>query len=160
MAAPPMPLPWLKVNEFYVTPSPSRMYGPDNAVYVQTRLPSNYGPQQTGVWHKSDLKPLGVSADAVAAFLSGLLIITHGTAEEIADIRVAFRRPGDTDCDTSKYLGQSCEAHIGGGQRSGLATWVPLTNGEFEFCYQIATPGAYPQNSAYAINLSLQAWAR
>lgn len=164
--APILPLPWVKVTEFYVTASPSRLYGPDNAVYVQTHLPTNYGPQATGVWHTVDLGAFGVPPDALAAFLSGMLVITGGTTAEIADIQVGFRRPGDTTPCT-KYLGQTVfqtnvigEQVVYGGQRSNMATWVPLVDGKFEFCYQISTPGAWPSNSSYAINLSLQAWAR
>jgi hypothetical protein len=170
--APVLPLPWQKVTEFYVTPSPSRMYGPANAVYVQTGLPAelNEGPQTRGVWHTVDLASFGVPSDAVAAFLSGLLIITGGEVAEVADLRVVFRRPGDTTPCT-KYLGQTSfqtnvvptpygNMAIGGGQRSNMATWVPLADGKFEFCYQVSTGGAWPTNPSYGINLSLQAWAR
>lgn len=163
---PPRPFPWVKANELYVTPSASRQYGPDengeagNVIYVITRIPGPvYGPQESGVWHTVDLKPLGVTADAQAAFLSGILIITRGTTSETADITVAFRRPGDgTPC--TKYLGQAVEAHSGGGQRSPISSWVPLDDGKFEFCYRIMTPGSWPTNSAYGINMSLQAWTR
>lgn len=158
--APSLPLPWTKVSEFFVTPSPARLYGPSNAVYVQTHLPTNYGPQATGVWHAVDLRPWGVASDAHAAFLSGMLVITHGASEEIADLHLVLRRPGDFSVDCSKYIGQVVEAHISGGQRSGMASWVPLQDGQFEFCYQISTPGTWPSNSSYAINLSLQAWVR
>lgn len=165
---PALPLPWLRAADLYVTSSPSRMYGPANAVYVQTGLPSglNEGPQTRGVWHTVDLVPFGVSADATAAFLAGLLVITSGTTAEIADIQVGFRRPGDTTPCT-KYLGQTSfqvntigGAVISGGQRSNMATWVPLAGGKFEFCYNVSTGGAWPANPSYAINLSLQAWAR
>ena len=101
----------------------------------------------------------GLTADAQAAFLSGLLIITRGTTSETADITLTFRRPGDgTPC--TKYLGQAVEAHSGGGQRSPISSWVPLDDGKFEFCYRIMTPGSWPTNSAYGINMSLQAWTR
>lgn len=164
---PSLPLPWQKVTEFFVTPSPSRMYGPANAVYVQTGLTSgNEGPQERGIWHTVDLRPFGVSEDAAAAFLAGLLIITGGFTEETADIQVGFRRPGDTT-PCSKYLGQtSFQTNIvngqslPGGQRSNMATWVPLAGGKFEFCYRVSTSGSWPVNPSYAINLSLQAWAR
>lgn len=169
---PPSPLPWLKVTDLYVTPSPARMYGPANAVYVQTGLPSglNEGPQTRGAWHTVDLTPFGVAPNATAAFLAGLLVITGGTAAEVADIQVGFRRPGDTTPCT-KYLGQTSfqtnavviggqVVPLPGGQRSNMATWVPLADGKFEFCYNVSTGGAWPTNPSYAINLSLQAWAR
>lgn len=165
--APALPFAWQKVTEFYVTSSPARLYGPDNAVYVQTHLPSgNLGPQQTGVWHTVDLGAFGVPPDAVSAFLSGMLVITGGSTAEVADIQVGFRQPGDTTPCT-KYIGQTVYQTnvvsgqtIGGGQRSNMATWVPLADGKFEFCYLLSTQGAWPANASYAINLSLQAWAR
>lgn len=166
--SPVLPLPWIKATEFYVTPSPSRIYGPDNAVYIITHGPagSDYGQQETNAWHTIDLAPFGVPADATAAFLSGLLIITGGTTAEIADLRVVFRRPGDmTSC--AKYMGQASfqtnsvnGQPIGGGQRSTMATWVPLAEGKFELCYQLSTIGTWPTNPAYGINLSVQAWTR
>lgn len=166
--SPPSPLPWLRVSEFYVTPSPSRIYGPNNAVYVQTRLPegSNVGPQQVDTWHTVDLAAFGVPSDAVAAYLSGMLVITGGTTPEIANITIGFRRPGDTT-SCGKYLGQAtfqtnsvAGQSIIGGQRTNMATWVPLSNGKLEFCYSLSTAGAWPDNPSYAINLSIQAWAR
>lgn len=166
--APILPFPWIKATEFYVTSSPSRIYGPDNAVYILTHGPdgSNFGPQETGVWHTIDLGPFGVPSDASAAFLSGLLIITGGSTAEIADLRVVFRRPGDTT-SCAKYMGQASfqtnnvnGQAIVGGQRSTMATWVPLADGKFELCYQLSTTGSWPTNPSYGINLSVQAWAR
>lgn len=170
--APSLPLPFVKITELYVTTSASRLYGPDNAVYVMThgQPGTAYGPQQTGVWHTVDLAPFGVAADAQAAYLTGLLIITGGTTGEIADLHVGFRRPGDTT-PCSKYLGQTSSvthviylneawASLAGGQRTNMSTWVPLADGKFEFCYTLSTGGSWPTNPAYGINLSLQAWGR
>lgn len=160
MTSPALPLPWVKASEVFFTPSPARLY-PNNAVYVGTHLGSgNYGTQGESQWHTVDLKPFGVAGDAITAFLSGMLIITHGTTPETADLQIVFRKPGDASCPTSAVLGQTIEASVYGGQRSTMATWVPLLNGCFQYSYYISTPGNWPQNSGYGINLSLQAWAR
>lgn len=158
-----MGLPWVKLNEFYYTPTQVKLYplgGDGAAVYVMTHLPSPLGPQAMDQWHTVDLTAAGIPADAKAAFLSGMLIITHGTTVETADIHLTFREHGDASADVTKYIAQSCEAHVGGGQRSTMATWVPLKDGKFDFSYHIATPGAWPTNSAYGINLSVQMWGR
>lgn len=176
---PTLPLPWVKLSEIYYTPSQARLYGsggasincgkpvthtnPCNAVYVQTHLPtgSNEGPQAQNTPHVVDLVPYGVAEDAKVAWLSGLLIITHGSSSEIADIMVSFAAENDAAFNCSKYIGQTIEAATGSGQRSNFSTMVPLTNGKFKFCYRLATPGGqYPSQSSYAINLSLQAWGR
>lgn len=160
MTDPTLPLPWIKASEIYFTTSPSRMYA-NNAVYVGTHLgANNYGTQGANQWHLVDLKPFGVTSDAIAAFLSGLLIITHGNAAETADLCIVFRQPGDASCPTTAYIGQTIEAAVGGGQRSTMGTWVPLSGGCLEFSYSVNTPGDWPANSSYGINLSLQAWAR
>ena len=133
----------------------------DNAVYAQTHLQDGlcFGNCTPGEWVRVDLKPFGVSADAKAAFLAGLLIITHGTESEISDLHITFKAPSATG-NCAKYIGQAIEAHIGGGQRSSMATWVPLEDGLFDWCYTVGTDGACPTNPAYGVNLSPQAWTR
>lgn len=157
---PALPLPWVKLSEIYYTPSQSRVYGPGNAVDVLTHLSSgNIGPQIQNTPVTVDLVPFGVSADAKVAWLGGILIITHGTTNEVADMLMTFAADGDT-IDCTKYIGQSAEAYIGGGQRQTMFVAVPLNAGKFQFCYSVATPGAWPTNSSYGINLSLQGWGR
>lgn len=168
---PSLPLAWVKLTEIYYTTGQVRMYGdtpevcsvaPCNAVYVQTRLGEggDAGPQATDTWHTVDLTAFGVAEDAKVAFLSGVLIITHGTTEELANLTVTLRAHGDNNSSCSKYLGQVIETSIASGQRSTFSTMVPLNAGKFDFCYRISTTGNYPDHSAYAINLSLQAWGR
>lgn len=169
---PALPLSWVKLSEIYYTPSQVRMYGsggntlncggaPCNAVYVQTNLPSgqNEGPQALATPVTVDLTPFGVATDAKVAWLSGVLIITHGTTAEDADIHVTFAANGST-IDCSRYIGQTVEGNLGGGQRSNISVMVPLNEGKFQFCYSLSTSGAWPTNSSYGINLSLQAWGR
>lgn len=175
---PPLPLPWVKLSEIYYTPTQARLYGSGgstlncgapagsvslcNAVYIQTHgAPgTNEGPQTPNVPITIDLRPFGVADDAKAAFLSGILVITHGNASELAEVRVTFAADDGSPFDCSRYLGQAGEASIGNGIRSNMATWVPLTGGKFRLCYYIGTPGNWPANSSYAINLSVQAWGR
>lgn len=160
MPDPSLPLPWLKASEVYFTTSAARLYS-NNVVYVGTHLgEDNYGTQGADQWHLVDLKPYGVSSDAISAFLSGVLIITHGITPETADMRIVFRRPGDLSCSTEAMIGQVIEGAIGGGQRSTMATWVPLEDGCFAYSYSLSTPGDWPVNSGYGVNLSLQAWSR
>lgn len=176
--APPHPLPWERVEEIYFTPSQVRMYGPDNVVYIQCQIPQPYGACRPNVWHRFDLKPLGVAPDAKFAFLSGMLIISHGYVFETSNLTVTFRRPGDNAASCAKYLGQAQATQnmsppllTQGGDpyivpvdsaRSNMATWVPVSNGEIDWCYAYSgAVGLYPHGgSAYAINLSVQAWAR
>lgn len=184
---PPLPMPWVKLSEIYYTPTQVRLYGagsqppsfctisqPCNAVYVMTHLPTsigNYGPPATNCvdpptcnqWASNpitvDLAPFGIAEDAKVAWLSGMLIITHGTTVETADIHVTFAAYGGP-IDCTRYLGQTVEPHVGGGQRSNMSTLVPLSERKFQFCYFLNTPGEWPDNSSYGINLSIQAWGR
>jgi hypothetical protein len=102
---------------------------------------------------------LPVPVDAKAVFLSGLLVITHpmvttwsypgGTCE----VRATFRAPGSAHHEDNFQI-QALEAHTGGGVRSTVATWAPVTNRQVEFFYRM-TPGC-----PSLINLSLQAYLR
>lgn len=144
---------WTRSTEMYTSQDNSK--GPI-PVFVNSVAP--IGPA-AGQWVQVDLKPLGVEANAKSAFLSGLLIITHGSAPQACDLTVSMRAPG-SPLAAGNYLGQTVEAHIGGGQRSGFASWVPLVNGVFEFQWNRSTFGQWPTECAYGINLSLQAWTR
>lgn len=181
---PPMPMSWVKLSEIYYTPTQVRLYGAGNeppsfcdttlcnAVYVMTHLPGGtWGPPASNCvdppacnqWVSNpitvDLSPLGLAEDAKVAWMSGMLIITHGTTVETADIHVTFAAYG-SPIDCTRYLGQTVEPAVGGGQRSNMATLVPLSERKFQFCYFLNTPGAWPTNSSYGINLSIQAWGR
>lgn len=156
---PPLPMTFQKSTEIYTATNQVRMYT-DNPIYFGANVPQTWGKPASGVWHRTDLKPFGVASDAKAAYLSGMVIITHGETSEVAEIRLTARRPGDNASDCNKYLGQAVEAHINGGIRSGLSFWVPLVNGEFEWCWTPSTGGVWPTNSAYGANMSLLAWVR
>lgn len=156
---PPIPMTFQKSTEIYTATNQVRLYS-DNPIYFGANMPQTYGTPAAGVWHRVNLKPFGVSADAKSAFLSGILIITHGLTGETADMTITARRPGDNASDCKHLIGQAVESSVGGGIRSGVALWVPLINGEFEWCWKGTTGGVWPTNSSYGANLSLLAWVR
>lgn len=126
------------------------------AIFVNTY--TNTGPTEA-VWNRLSLASLGVPSDAKGVFLSGILIITHGTTVQTCDLTISFRAPGDT-IDAGNYIGQTIEAAVGSGQRSNMSTWAPARNGEIEFYWKRNTPGQWPTECSYGINLSAQAYVR
>lgn len=146
---------WKKLNELWINDGEA-----PNVIFVKRGSPDgDFGPQPD-TWTTVDLNPLGVPREAITAFLAGLLIITHGEAVEIADLRISFRHLGDTSVPLTTYESQTLEADTTGGQRSGVALWVPVVNGFIEYAYHVGTTGIYPAHSTYAINLVLQAWGK
>lgn len=164
---PTLPPVWEKVTDLYINSGPPRQYvGPvfmTNCWSVNGVCTGSRGPIP-GVWTPIDLtvSPWNLASDAKWAWLSGRVIITRGAASESAHVGVMFRAPGDTRviCDQSHYMGQGVEASAAGGIRTNMSTWVPLVNGKVEVCWEYSTPGTWPTNSSYGINLSIQAWAR
>ncbi len=119
-----------------------------------------------GHWCRVMVSSYGLPEDTKAIFVSGILIITHGMKSETADLQVGFRAAGDNN-DPAKvvpggvwYSAQSVEAAIGNGQRSTMASWIPVRNGAFEFKWTRSTSGSWPESSSYGINLTFQAFAR
>jgi hypothetical protein len=150
---------WQKSTEIYTDKRSSKH---PIAIFMNSMNAANFIPPNIGgqnQWHRIDLKPLGVSADAKSAFLCGLLVITHGTNPQEGQVTCSFKSPSST-MHHANYMGQSIESHIGGGQRSNIATWCPLENGEFDFSYNWIGDGLWSANCSYGINLSLQAWTR
>lgn len=131
---------------------PSAPTGP-TAIFVNSY--AGLGPP-AGQWTEVDLTPHGVPPDAQAAFVSGLLLVTHGTTPQICDLTIYFRKPGDTA--EPNYVGQAIEAHVSGGQRSGFAAWVALLGGKFQYKWGRNTFGQWPSECAYGVNLRLQAY--
>lgn len=157
--SPVLPLSFLKATEFYIPTNQVRMYE-NTPIYFGANVPVPWGTPTPNVWIQVDLKPWGVTADAKGAYLTGELIITHGTTVETADLHLTARKTGDTTADCTKLISQAVEASVGNGQRSGASFWVPLTNGTFEWCWNGSTGGVWPTNSAYGANLTLNAWVR
>ncbi len=117
---------------------------------------TSYGPMN-GSWQQLNVSALGIPSEAKAVFLSGLLIITHGTMAESCDLTISFRAPGN-DLDAGNYMGQTVETAIGGGQRSTMATWTPIKDGKIEFQWNRSTFGQWPTSCSYGINLSAQSF--
>jgi hypothetical protein len=144
---------WQEVNVIGVRTDNSKA---PTVIFINTYTGTGPAP---GVWHQIDVTALGVPADAKAAFLSGILIISHGTTAQTCDLTVSLRAPGD-DLLAGNYIGQTIETAVGGGQRSNMSSWVPLVGGKFEFQWNRNTYGPWPSECSYGINLSLQAYGR
>lgn len=144
---------WTKATETWVALDNSKRPG---VVFVNSYTPEGC---HAGQWCSFDLTALGVTTDAKAAFLSGLLLITHGNTQQLCDLTVAFRAPGSA-MTADYYSGQVIEPWVGGGQRTPFSTWVPLVGGKFEFQWNRNTTGQWPAECSYGVNLSVQAWVR
>lgn len=130
------------------------------SVLFTNTIASQYHPP-ANVWYTVDVTRWGVPSDALAVFLSGMLIITHGTREETCNLTLALRAPG-SNLDSGNYSGQVIEAHVGGGQRSTFSSWVPVKSGRFEWSWNTSqwTGENWPAECSYGLNMSLQAYLR
>lgn len=101
----------------------------------------------------SNCLPTGVKG----IFVSGILIITHGTTNEACDLNFAARAYGDL-LNEGNSICQTIEPFLGGGQRSGCSTWIPVVNDKFQIYQKTNTPGTWPDHCSYGINLVVQAY--
>lgn len=110
-------------------------------------------------WIEATIPP-EAPADAVAAHVVGILIITHpGLTQPIptADLHLRLRRAIGVDNPYSPdYIGQVCEAQPGG-VRSPFAAWVALQDRKFEYHWTRSTPPPYPQYPSYGFKLYVDA---
>lgn len=131
------------------------------------QLPDSGVPGANGPWRLVDLSGI-VPEGTKAVFLSGLLIITHGSEAGIADLAIGFRKPGYAlnptpawDPNDHSFVMQCCEVDVTGGQRSTAATWVPLDDDRcFEIRWQRSMAGSFPVKPSYGINLRITAYLR
>lgn len=93
-----------------------------------------------------------------AIYLSGLLIITHGTSEQTCDLTLAYRNQGDSV--DYPYTAQTIETAVSGGQRTPHSIWIPIQDGKFQIKWRRSTAGNWPENCAYGINLKLAGYLR
>ena len=101
----------------------------------------------------------GIIPDGVKAiYLSGLLIITHGTLEEICNLTLAYRDQGETG--DYPYIAQTVETVVNGGARTPHSIWVAAHDGKFQIKWRRSTTGNWPENCAYGINLNLAGYLR
>lgn len=124
------------------------------AVFVNSYT---YAGPPAGQWTTIDATDIGVPSSAKAVFLGGILIITHGTNYATCSLTLTMRNAGSMLL-SGNYQAQSVEAHVGGGQRSTMAQWVPLNRGKFEIYWSRSTAGQWPLDCAYGMNLTVQAY--
>ena len=119
--------------------------------------PPHYAP---GQWHTIDLKPLGVSADAKFAEITGYLIITD-LGSEIDNLTATFRPPGST-LNEGNYQMQVISVFSGDGQRQVQSVTVALVNGCFEFYWKKQVGGVAENGhpTSFLLNLWLAKWGR
>lgn len=119
--------------------------------------PPHYAPD---VWHTIDLKPLGVTADAKFAEITGFLIITD-LGSEIDNLTATFRPPGST-LNEGNYQMQAISVWSGGGERQVQSVTVALVNGCFEFFWKKQVGGVSESGhpTAFLLNLWLSKWGR
>jgi len=126
-------------------------------IFINTATGDGVAAHPPGVWSTVDVSSI-VPADTLAVRLDGILIITHGTTVETADLTVAFRTDQNWDYG---YIMQTCEASAGNGQRSNAGVWVSLdANKCFQIKWTRSTQDNWPTNSSYGINLTLTAYLR
>ena len=144
------PADWIPLTKIFVSyHAPTQQ----QAVFVNTYTGVGAPPNQ---WNTVSVAGL-VDPAATAINLTGILIITHGLSDEDANLEIFFRRTGETN--DYLYTGQVIEPFVGGGQRSTMSCWVPLSSAqEFDFYFTKTNPGQWPTWSAYGINLSINAW--
>lgn len=111
----------------------------------------------SAVWNDIDVTAFGIPSTAKSVFLSGILIITHGTTPGYCDMSLLFRAPGDL-MGADNYIAQVFEPWLGGGQRSTMASWAPIKNGITQFQWNRSTQGFWKENCSYGINLTAQAY--
>lgn len=99
-----------------------------------------------------------VPENAKAIFLVGRLIVSNGHVAQTGSMTLAFRRKGESREFQPPH--QACVCSVPECARSGVSVWVPLDeNKEFEFKWTRSSFGPWPENPAYGMSLSLNAWA-
>jgi len=133
--------------------SPFSVYG----FYVNTYNGQGVQQYPAGQWHVVDLSA-EVPPDTKAIHLCGLLLITHGTNTDTAQITVHYRTLGETY--DYPYMGQCVEGSEG--NRENHSCWVRLVDGKFEIKWtRIPSAGDnYPTESIFGVSLLIDAYMR
>lgn len=148
---------WLKLDKFHIPAEAPTQY---EVLWFNSYAPGTERPSgllEHGVWHVIDLSHL-LPATARAVYLSGQLIVTHGSLSETANMRVWYRKHGvDGYDDQWDYFHQCVE--VVHGQRSPAGVWIPLSDDQkFEVCWNRSNTYQYPTYSAYGIRMFIGAW--
>lgn len=149
-------MPWKESNRIFTFDQHS---GPTVVFAGDTTsgAPPHYAPE---VWHTIDLKPLGVSADAKFAEITGFLIITDA-GSEIDNLTATFRPPGST-LNEGNYQMQAISVWSGGGERQVQSVTVGLVDGCFQFFWKKQVGGVSENGhpTSFLLNLWLAKWGR
>jgi hypothetical protein len=153
------PTKWVQAEQVYVPKGP-----PPYPVFLNTytgdgvTTPWNGKIFTRGAWTRVNLGDM-VPDDCKAVFLTGILIITHGTTVETADLTINLKPPSSTE-NPLNIEGQVVETQVGGGIRSPFASWVGVENKEFDFYWSTPSLGVWPTYSSYGVSLQIQQFAR
>jgi hypothetical protein len=113
-------------------------------------------------WYTYDCTQIGIPADAVCVDLTGILIITGGSAWDAwPGIMVAFREPGDTSVGLGRYVGQAMGNRAGNGDRTNMAYTTTLVGGKFEWAWDYNDyPVGWPSYPSIGMNLTIVRWMK
>ncbi len=143
-----------------------------SVVFLNTNTGAGYWTYPRGQWLSVDLKPYGVPADATAAILHGMLLISMSRDPDSALVSVHLRRPGSgADCANSAAYADIFNVP-NGSVRAPFMDIVPLQDGVMEVCIRTrwgspsnridlfdweASFGSYP---SFGVNLRLRGWLK
>jgi hypothetical protein len=137
---------------------PVIMFGNTATLVFKPRIPVQWPLTVRGPWTLISLRGFSVPNNAQWALIGGILIVTG-----VADMMMAFRRPGDTEVNMQDYHAQCFNGIPGGGARTNFSIQVPLVNGAFEavvgaarYPHQALPLGASPP--AVGWNVKLWSW--
>ena len=109
------------------------------------------------VWTNVNLNNV-IPQDAIAIHVIGILLITHGLTNEIADLNICFKN-NESSNNCNNYHHQVIEAQIGGGQRSTMSAWIALDNNKsFQYKWKVKKLSQWPEYSAYGANLVIDSY--
>lgn len=131
-------------------------YAPSLPV-VNVQTPNYPGPVPfPNAAHTVDVSGF-VPENAKAIRLNGMFRISHGSASEIAQVEIKFRK--DASSPWLPYRQYTLEASTGNGVGTTFGTWVPLTDAKtFQYQWTSTNPWwMHGTHSSYAINLHLEA---
>lgn len=90
--------------------------------------------------------------------LHGIVILSHHYPGDIAEVTVAYRKPGESH--DYPYIGQVIDQH-GGGQRSNCGVWVPLSaDRNFEFKWNKTSSTGELSRAYHGFQLRMTAYGR
>ena len=155
---------WVEVTRMHFPrTNPCGCTGPYRGFYIAAVQHGSPG-QTAGIpprtWTLVDLTRVGVSPNAKAAFIHAHLIMTHGTAPDMAWGSLAFRRPGSLIDNSGNYHTQVAEPLVGSGVRTMDGLWAPVENGLIEVYWSPHRTVAadYPTGTTIAMNLIVNGW--